>query len=151
MGYLRLGIGIATLLFAAWAFRMNHLRADHLQVIDDTVVVLKEAGLGGANRGNLAASTKTLVGHRDTARAERDTARALVDSQSASIAALEKETQEYIANGEAQRRMIAQTIKQRDMWIARARTAANRTERLSAEEEVRECDAVLNSLYSSGF
>ena len=45
----------------------------------------------------------------------------------------------------------ADAVRQRDAWIARARAAETRTERLSAEEELRECEAVLDRLYSQGF
>ena len=149
--YLRLAafIGIIAALF--WVWRVNDLRASHLETIDQVVTELKEAGLGGANRGNVAAVTKTLVEQRNTARSERDTARVLVETQSNAILALEKETQEYLQNAREQRKMVEEATRQRDIWIARARNASTRTERLSAEEEIRQCEQVLDSLYSQGF
>lgn len=149
--YARAAIGLGVLLLAIWAFRVDGLRSDHLQKIDDTVHELKEAGLAGANRDNVAAVTKTLASQRNQARTERDQARTLVETQSNAITVLQNETAEYIRNAEAQQRMIAETTRQRDIWIARARSASTRTQRLSAEEEVKQCEAVLDSLYSQGF
>lgn len=149
--YLRLAALVGVLAALMWVWRVNDLRASHLETIDAVVTELKEAGLGGANRKNVAAVTKTLVEQRNTARSERDTARVLVETQSNAIAALEQETQEYIRNARAQREMVEEATRQRDIWIARARNASNRTERLSAEEEIRQCEQVLDSLYSQGF
>lgn len=149
--YLRLAALIGVIAVLLWVWRVNDLRASHLNTIDLVVAELKEAGLGGANRDNVDAVTKTLAEQRNKARAERDTARALVETQSNAILALEKETQEHIENARAQRKMVEEATRQRDIWIARARSASTRTERLSAEEEIRQCEQVLDSLYSQGF
>lgn len=139
------------MLLAIWAFRVDNLRGKHLDTINEAVFELKEAGLSGANRKNLAAATKTLHSQRTQALTERNQARALVDTQSASITALENETLEHVRNAKAQQRLVKEATRQRDIWIARAKSASTRTERLSAEEEIEQCEMVLNSLYSQGF
>lgn len=151
MTYVKAGIGLAFLLLAIWAFRVDGLRADHLQKIDDTVSEFEKAGLKGANRDNVAAVAKTIVSQRDQARTERDQARTLVDIQSANIKALSDETAEYIRNAQAQKRMIEETARQRDIWIKRAREASTRVERMTAEQELKQCEEVLDSLYAQSF
>lgn len=149
--YVMGGMGIALLLALAWGFRVDHLRAGHKQNLDDVVTALHKAGYKKTN-GDLAdVSVQALADSRDKARAERDTARQLVDIQSASIEELQRQSEEAAREAAAQRKLIAEARKQRDAWIARARAAETRTQRLSAEQEVAECEAVLDKLYSSGF
>lgn len=149
--YIMGGMGIALLLALAWGFRVDHLRAGHKENIDAVVKELKDAGYTKTNGDFASVSVKALADSRDKARAERDTARQLVDIQSASIEELERKSEEAAREAAAQRRLIDATVRERNAWIARARAAETRTERLSAEQEVAECEAVLNSLYSSGF
>jgi hypothetical protein len=40
---------------------------------------------------------------------------------------------------------------QRDGWIAKARTAATRTQRLSDQKEAHDCEESANALYQAGF
>lgn len=148
---IRAAVGLAFLLLAIWAFRVDSLRADHLETIQGTVKVLVDAGLAGANRGNLAAATKTLVDQRDLAREERNTARNLVNIQSRSIKALSDETTQYLENAKAQKRLIEETTRQRDLWIKKAKEASTRVERLTAEQELKQCEDVLDSLYAQSF
>lgn len=148
---IRAAIGLAFLLLAVWAFRVDGLRADHLETIQNTVKVLSDAGLTGANRSNVAAATKTVVDQRNLAREERDTARKVVDIQSRSIKALSDETTQYIENAKAQKRMIEETTRQRDIWIKKAKEASTRVERLTAEQELKQCEDVLDSLYAQSF
>lgn len=149
--YLRLAALVGVIAALAWVWRVNDLRASHLETIDAVVLKLKDAGLGGANRDNVVASTQTLAEQRNTARSQRDTARALVTTQSNAIKALSDETAEYIRNAKEQKRMIEEAVRQRDVWIKRSREAATRTERMSAELELEQCEAVLDSLYAQSF
>lgn len=149
--YFRLAALVGVIAALAWVWRVNDLRASHLETIDAVVLKLKDAGLGGANRDNVAAVTYTLAEQRNTARAQRDTARTLVTTQSNAIKALSDETAEYIRNAKEQKRMIEEAVRQRDIWIKRSREAATRTERMSAELELEQCEAVLDSLYAQSF
>jgi hypothetical protein len=149
--YAALGVGIAFALLLAWGVRVDHLRGVYHGRLDAVSLALKNAGLGKPKAGEEANGVKLLASYFARATAERDTARALVDVQSQSIDTLHAETERYAREAEANRKMIAAAVKERNAWISRAKAAETRTERLSAEQEVAECESVLNDLYASGF
>lgn len=149
------GIGIAALIailgLSAWGWRVDTLRGRYLDRLNSVRIVLADVGMGKPKAGEEANAVKLLGAERDKAIAERDQARTLVDVQSASIDRLHAETVEAEREAEANRKLVAATVKERDAWIARAKAAETRTERLSAEQEVAECEAVLDDLREKGF
>lgn len=144
------GMSLVLVLLALWAARIDALREQHLTTVNDVIVTVEKAGYRKVTEKNLPASVGLIVAARDTARTERDAARQLVDIQSHSIEQLEQERLAAMRQAEANQKLAREATKQRDLWIARAKSASTRTERLSAEQEVKECEQVLDSLYSSG-
>lgn len=149
--YAIIGGGIALAVTAAWGVRVDSLRAKHLGRLTEVVVVLHKEGFTKSTGGTAAIYVQGLADKTKALKAERDQARTLVDVQSASIAALEEASKEAAAEAEANRKIAAEASRQRDMWIKRARNASTRTERHSAEQEIAECETVLDELYSAGF
>lgn len=150
-GYLALAGGLAILLFVSLAFRWNSLRAQHLETINNVSSVLTDAGWRNVNERTLQGAVSQVLNQRDKARAERDKAVVVIDLQTAGIETMERDAKAAREESARQRQIIAQTMKERDAWIAKAKNAATRTERLSAEQEIAECESVLNSLYVAGF
>ena len=149
--YLAVGGGIAFAAVAAWGLRVDSLRAGYKSQLEKVVVAFVEIGEPKPSFKELPTAVKKLDLDRATLKRERDDALSVVDMQSTSIVQLEQEGIEAARKAEANRKLIAEATRQRDAWIQRARTAETRTERLSAEEELRECEAVLDSLRSRGF
>ena len=149
--YLAVGGGIAFAAVAAWGLRVDSLRAGYKSQLGKVVVAFVEIGEPKPSFKELPTAVKKLDLDRATLKRERDDALSVVDMQSTSIVQLEQEGIEAARKAEANRKLIAEATRQRDAWIQRARTAETRTERLSAEEELRECEAVLDSLRSRGF
>lgn len=150
--YLIAGASVALLLVAAWGFRVDHLRAGYLGQLEATAKVLTDAGLPGVRaRSNVAVVTQTLANRDARHVIERDEARGLLASQSKMVDDWKAKSDEYAREAEANRKMAETAARLRDVWIKRAREAATRTERLSAEEELKQCEAVLDALYSRGF
>jgi len=138
-------------LVAAWGARMDHLRAYYHGALDDAAVALTDALGSKVKSSQIVPAVNRIASDRDQFMRERNNARAVVDQQSAGITALHIET-ERLAKLSAQDRIYAEAmIKQRNVWIERARLAETRTERRSAEQELEECDAVLNALFDAGF
>lgn len=145
------GMAALMLVLSLWAVRIDGLRAKHKDAVDQMVDVLSKAGIAHVNEGNLAQAAQILVGQREKAKGDRDVARSMVEIQTTSIAQLEAEKNSAAREAEANRKLAEAAVEQRDMWIARAKAASTRTERLTADQEVQECQKVLDSLYSSGF
>lgn len=150
-GYLALAGGVAILLFVSLAFRWNSLRAQHLETINNTASVLTDAGWKNVNERTLQGAVASVLNQRDKARSERDKAVVVIDLQTAGIETMERDAKAARDEAARQKVLIAQTTRERDAWIAKARNASTRTERLSAEQEVAECEGVLNDLYRDGF
>ncbi len=155
LSYLKSWIGIATLLtiaaLSAWGMRVDHLRGGYKAQLEAVVLAVVDIGEPKPSFDKLPDTVRKIDSDRQGFKKERDDARAVVDLQSNSITQLEQEGSEARAKAEANRKLVAETMRQRDAWIQRARAAETRTERLSAEEELRECEAVLDSLRQQGF
>lgn len=143
--------GIALALSLAWGFRVDHLRAGYKQQLDTIKIAFADIGEKVSGYDKLPVAVYKLDIQRARYKRERDAAQGVVEVQSSSIRALEAETAEAVRQSEQRRKQIAEVTRQRDAWIARARQAETRTERMSAEEELRECEQVLDRLYASGF
>lgn len=156
-----ISLALALVVALAWGFRVDSLRSTHKERIDAVVVQLKSAFEGDENlredRGfkvapkNAASLVKRLADDRMTYRAERDSARSVLRLQSGKIIALEEETQRLKRLSEDNAKMARKVIEERNVWIARARAAATRTERLAAEQELVQCQEVLDALFQAGF
>ena len=147
-----LGVGgIALALSLGWGMRVDHLRAGYKQRLDVIRIVFEDIGEKKPGYNDLEPAIRRLDDQRVQLGAELKAERALTETQTASIDALELESAAAAARAAENRQRIAAVTRQRDAWIRRARDAETRTERHSAEEELAECEAVLNALYSAGF
>lgn len=145
------GAGLIALLLGAWGLRVDHLRAGYKERLETIRIVLRNVGEKVDGYNDIPKAVVRIDLERARYRRERDAAQGVVDVQSSSIRALEQETNAAQASAAANRKLIVEVTRQRDAWIARARSAETRTERLSAEEELKQCNDVLDRLYSQGF
>lgn len=143
-----------------WGFRVDGLRAMHKERIDAVVTQLKSAFEGEADaKGrkfaptaqNAATLVKRLADDRAVFRSERDTARGVLRVQSGKIQTLEQETTRLRQLSEENAKLARKVIEERNVWIKRAREASTRTERLLAEQELAQCEEVLDALFEAGF
>lgn len=148
--YILAAVGVAFIGLFAHDCRISYLREQHLTALTAGHDALGKAGIK-ADLHSIDLGIALLASERNTARTERDQARGLVDIQTKSIERLHEETAEAQQEAAANRKLAEQAAQQRDFWVKQARAASTRTERLSDEQEVKECEAVLDSLYSSGF
>lgn len=161
---LQRGIGVALIVALVcsliWGFRVDGLRAMHKERIDAVVVQLKNSFDGEADDAgrvfkptarNAATLVKRLSDDRNQFRAERDTARNVLNVQSGKIKALTEETQRLQQLSEENAKLARKVIAERDVWIKRAREASTRAERLAAEQELAQCQEVLDALFEAGF
>lgn len=149
--YIRAAVGISFLILLAWGLRVDHLRGGYKAKLEAVVLAVVDIGEPKPSFDKLPDTVRKIDGDRKALRKERDDALAVVDLQSSSITKLEQEGIEAAERAAANRKLFEETKRQRDAWIQRARAAETRTERLSAEEELRECEAVLDSLRQQGF
>ncbi len=150
------GIGIAGLLavigLLVWGSLEHNWRVkaeDRLNSIRITI----DTAMGNAkptSDRDLPSGVKDLAADRNLALSERDQARGVVDLQTASIDRLEQETELAARKSAADQKLIQATLRERDRLIARAKQAETRLDRLTAEQELEECEAVLDSLYRDG-
>lgn len=147
-----IGSAFVFLSLLGYGLRNDHLRGGYKAKLEAVVLAVVQIGEPRpSSYDKLPDTVRKIDGDRQGFKKERDDARAVVDLQSNSITQLEQEGSEARAKAEANRKLVAETMRQRDAWIQRARAAETRTERLSAEEELRECEAVLDSLRQQGF
>lgn len=149
--YVALGLASALLLALAWGGRVDHLRSRHKAALEKILVAIDLTTGSKVDAAKAPVTIEALGVLRDRYRQERNEARGIVDRQSASIRAAGAETARLIAVGERNRQLAEATARERDVWIQRAKSAETRTERLSAEAELEECNAVLDALYRDGF
>lgn len=145
------GMGIALLAVSLWGIRANSLREVYLDRLKTITVVLREAGMKVDSSKNPEAGVRLAVSQRATYLAQRNEARGLLATQSNSIRQMERETAAAVQQAEANRRRLDGIIRERNIWIERARAAETRTERLTAEQEIAECEEAMNALYQAGF
>lgn len=143
--------GVAVLLLGAHDRRVDYLRARYLDRLNSISIDLTAAGVTPKEKKDPTSEVKQALAERAQYLSERDQARTLVDVQSASINRLHAESVAAEHEADAQRKLVAETVKQRNYWKAQAQQAETRTERLTAEKELAECDAVLTDLYNKGF
>jgi len=145
------GLAVALLLALLWGARVDHLRAGYKAALGKILVSI-DITTGRKVTAAAAPVTIEAIGVlRDRYRLQRNEARAVVERQSASIKAAGAETARLAAISARNRELAEATIRERDVWIQRARAAETRTQRLTAEAELEECNAVLDALYHDGF
>lgn len=145
------GLGIATLLIAGWGARVNHLRAEYKDTLDGIVQTVERLGKRKLTYGTVTAEIVTIHETGEQFRRERDNARAVVQQQSEAIRVYEAETKRLQAISAEKQKLVAKLIADRNVWIGKARTAASRVEKLTAEQELKECDQVLDAIYEADF
>lgn len=151
LGAIGIAMTLSLVIALAWGFRVDHLRARYLDRLNSIRITLESVTGTKPSLKDTPAGVKDLAADYRLAKTERDEARGVVDLQTASIDRLEQETQEAAQKSVAQAKLIAATKRERDAWIKRAREAETRVERLTAEQELAECEQVLDSLYARGF
>jgi hypothetical protein len=72
-------------------------------------------------------------------------------SQTQKVIDLGAETQRLRALSLQQAELVRKLTAQRDGWIKKAEQAATRTQRLSHEQEARQCEEAMDALYQAGF
>lgn len=148
-------VGIATLIAFALLFahdrRVDHLRGVYKGRIDEIGMVVGAAYGTPIKSSQIIPALNRIASDRDQFQRERDNARATVESQSNSILALQRDGERLAAMSARDRQLAEAMARQRDVWIARARAAETRTERLSAEAELAQCERVLDALYDNDF
>ena len=149
--YIGIASAVVIALLLAWGLRVDTLRGRYKSQLEAVVLAVVDIGEPKPSFDKLPDTVRKLDSDRQGFKKERDDARAVVDLQSSSITKLEQEGIEAAERAAANRKLFEETKRQRDAWIQRARAAETRTERLSAEEELRECEAVLDSLRQQGF
>lgn len=155
--YARIAIGLVVAAMIAWVVRINHLNNEKDEILGNVVISLRETDASGrlkverVGKNGIIYHIQRIAQERDTARKERDAALQVVDLQTASIDRLEQETAEAARRSAESLKLVQAAIRERDAWIKRAKTAGTRTERLSAEAEVGECERVMIELFEGGF
>lgn len=135
-----------------WGMRVDHLRGEYRDQLVSIGQTLEDATVHeDIDLDQIGQALNQVIADRDHFKRERDNARAVLATQSETIRAYEAETNRLRAISERNAELAAAAIRDRDMWIARAEQASTRTERLSAEEELRQCEEVLNALYEADF
>lgn len=145
------GLAIALLLVTAWGMRVDHLRGQYRAMIDGVTIAIEESTGTRVKREAAVDGVRAIALQRDRRRQERDEARHRLQRQSDAVRAWKDEADRLAQLGVENRKLVQAAIAQRDEWIRRARAAETRTERLSAEAELRETEEVLDALYASGF
>lgn len=146
-----IGSAFVFLSLLGYGLRNDHLRSGYKAQLESVVLAVVDIGEPKPSFDKIPDTVREIDSDRKALRKERDDALAVVDLQSSSITKLEQEGIEAAERAAANRKLFEETKRQRDAWIQRARAAETRTERLSAEEELKECEAVLDSLRSQGF
>lgn len=149
--YIGIGMAVALAITVAHDRRLEHLRAgyaDQLGGITQTVEKLTGRKIKVAS---VSAEIITIHDEGQRYHRERDNARGVVETQSASIRDYEAETKRLKAISAEKGRLAEKLMADRNVWIAKAKAASTRLEKLSAEQELKECDNVLDSLFAAGF
>lgn len=151
------GIGLAGMLtilvLLGVVFRLDHLRVTYKDQLDRSVASA-EAALGeGAKvrRQDLPTAINLIATARDQFKRERDNARATVESQTESIKKLTTEGERLAAASASDRKLAEAMTAERNQWIAKAQQVETRTQRMTADKELEQCNAVLDRLFDRGF
>lgn len=146
-----IGAAIAAAVIFAWALRLDHLRAGwrtvaigHEQTLNTIRIAFSDMGEPVKKNADIEPAVRRLFRQREDERAANTI-------MAGSVRRAGEETQRAMAETEEAQRKIAKLTKERDTWIAKARSASTRTERMTAELELAECVTALSELRQSGF
>lgn len=146
-----IGTGLVITLLLGWALRLDHLRAHwrtialgHEQTLSTIRIAFEDMGEPVPADADIEPAVRRAFRQREDERA----ANAIM---AGSVKRAGEETQRAQAETEEAQRRIAKLTKERDTWIAKARSASTRTERMTAELELAECVSALSELRASGF
>ena len=149
--YVRIAIGLVIAAALGWVARVDSLRGHYKAQLTEAVATIKRLTGREVGYGKISAAIVDIHGEGQQFKRERDNARDVLAVQTESIRRYEAETKRLRQISAEQAQLAARLIADRDKWIAKAKSAATRTARLSAEQELEECNGVLDSLYAAGF
>lgn len=129
LSYLKIGAGIALLLFAAWAFRVNSLRGEYKEQRDTiTAAVGKATGISNLRPDRAVAAVEQLAANLATCRANNATLTAGIETQNRAVETQRRAGESRIANLEQSlttARTAAQTAQSRAAAILARRPGAD--------------------------
>lgn len=145
--------GIAAALLLAWGMRVDHLRAGYKSTLDTIVIAFTDMGekIDDGDYGKIVVSANKVGAERSRYLREREQERAANVIMADSVRRAGQETEEALKRAAEYQRRVSKLTKERDQWIAKAREASTRTERMTAEKEVAECTDALSELWRRGF
>jgi hypothetical protein len=146
-----IGFGLIVSALLTYGLRNDHLRAGYKERLDTIRIAFVDMGEKVGGYDDILPAANKVGSERARYRQERDQERAANEIMAASVTRLGEETAVALQEAETAQRKVVQLTRERDQWIARARSAATRTERMSAELEVAECVQALSELRASGF
>jgi hypothetical protein len=149
--YIRIVIGLAIAAMIGWVVRVDSLRGHYKAQLTEAVITIKRLTGRDVGFGKISATIIDIHTEGQRFKRERDNARDVLEVQTESIRRYEAETKRLRQISAEQAALAARLIADRDKWIAKAKSAATRTERRSAEQELGECESVLDALYAAGF
>jgi len=145
------GAGLIIAALLAYGLRNDHLRAGYKERLDTIRIAFEDMGEKVKGYDSLVPAANKIGAERARYLRERDQERAANEVMAGSVQRLAAETTVAVQESEEAHRKLAKLEKERDRWIARARAAETRTERLTAEQEVAECVEAMSNLRRQGF
>lgn len=166
MGYFKLAkilvpiILIALVVGYIWSLRSDvdkwrgrvHAIADVIQEVGS----FKSPHVKGDRAGKLGykdleKGIRKIGADRDLNARQRDQVKTALNDQTQRVLELSRATLAAREEADRQATMVRQLTAQRDSWIKRARTAATRKERLSADVEAQQMEEALDALRDANF
>ena len=149
--YIKIAKYLAIALFVAWAFRVNHLRGVHEQQLVKVASAVKAAGYPKNGFDELPGDVDQLSATSNTFKQNWQNADAAVTQQNDTIQHLGQQALLNKQTGDAAQKKADALAADRDQWITKAQAASARTELLPDNQELQQCTAALDSLYSENF
>jgi hypothetical protein len=135
---------------AKWRGRVYAI-ADVIQEVGDFKGRSKGDRAGKLGYKDLEKGVRKIGADRDRNARERDAKAAALNDQTALVLELSRATLAARQEADRQTELARQLTVQRDTWIKRARTAATRKERLSADVEAQQMEEALDALRDANF
>lgn len=148
---LRTWLYIAFALVLAWGMRVDHLRAGYKDRLNSIKIAFEDMGEKPKGFDDLVPVVNKVGAERARYKRERDQERAANEIMAGSIKRAAAETEQALQESADAQRKVAELTKQRDHWIAKARAASTRVERMEAEKELAECVSAMSELRRQGF
>lgn len=147
------GIAALALLGILWWVISNlQQNAERGRILDATETIITDAtGLTAVRERDIPAQVQNIVDDRDQQRDNVQTLEWAIERQGETIRDLGDETERLRALSNEQRRLARIAIQERDAALRRFREASTRLEQRAAEEELLECQGVVDGLFEMGF